>query len=76
MIRIFLWPRIVLYSLSVTRNFVVSPHEPLLKLGMRWVQILWNTGLRGPQSRHPSPLPSPDDGNRSSFQNAVSLFRK
>jgi hypothetical protein len=33
----FLWLHIVLYPLSVRTNFVVCPHEPLLKLQ--------NTGL-------------------------------
>jgi hypothetical protein len=37
-IRVFLWPLIVLYPLSVRLNFVVFPQEPLLKLGVPWVK--------------------------------------
>jgi hypothetical protein len=42
----FLWPRIVLYPLSLRRNFVVCPHKPLLELAVPWVKKkLWNTEL-------------------------------
>jgi hypothetical protein len=38
-------PLIVLYPLSIRRNFVVCPHEPLLNLGVLWVkESLQNTG--------------------------------
>jgi hypothetical protein len=34
----FLLPRIVLYPLSVRRNFVVCHHESLLKFGVPWAK--------------------------------------
>jgi hypothetical protein len=49
----FLGPRILLYPLSVRRNFTVCPHEPLLKLGVPWVKKSCVT--RGPPSRSNEP---------------------